>query len=277
MRLSFSTGTFYHRSLDYSLRLARDLGYDGVELAIGPEALYAGVAPLRRAIERVGLPVLSVHPPFVRLPGWPRWSTQRIPRMMTLARELGADLGVTHTINFYDPDSARNAHFSQAIMMGIAAGAGEVALTIENSQYNRRRRMAYLDHLRRMVNYAQTRGCGVTFDTCHAGACHEDILRDYALVRPLLRNVHLNDLEWRDGQPHTHMAPGDGALPLREFMEQLASDGYDGLVTVELHPREVGLVGRAAAERALGRSLDLMRSAIASAAPDFSARPSERA
>ena len=30
MRLSFSTGTFYLRSLDYSLRLARDLGYDGV-------------------------------------------------------------------------------------------------------------------------------------------------------------------------------------------------------------------------------------------------------
>ncbi len=280
MRLSFSTGTFYHRSLDYSLRLARDLGYDGVELAIGPEALYAGVSPLRRAIDRVGLPVLSVHPPFVKLPGWPRWSTQRIPRMMTLARELGADLGVTHTINFYDPDSARNAHFSQAIRMGLEAGAGAVALTIENSQYNRRRRMAYLDHLRRMVNYAQTRGCGVTFDTCHAGACHEDILRDYELVWPLLRNVHLNDLEWRNGQPHTHMAPGDGALPLREFMERLAADGYDGLVTVELHPREVGLVGRAAAERALGRSLDLMRAAIAAATtatPDVSARPIERA
>lgn len=266
MRLSFSTGTFYHRSLDYSLRLARDLGFDGVELAIGPEALYAGDAPLRRAIERVDMPVLSVHPPFFMLPGWPRWSTQRIPRTMALARELGAELGVTHTMHFYDPDSARNAHFSQALRMGLEAGGGQVALTIENSQYNRRKRMAYLDHVRRLVNYAQTRGCGVTFDTCHAGACHEDILLDYELLRPLLRNVHLNDLTWRGDQPRTHLPPGDGVLPLHELMERLARDDYDGLVTVELHPREVGLLGRAGAERALGRSLDLMRSAIAQAA-----------
>jgi len=263
MRLSFSTGTYYHRSLEYNLRLARDLGYDGVELAIGPEALYAGVAPLRRAIERVGLPVLSVHPPFVPLPGWPRLSTRRIPRTMTLARELGAELGVTHTVHYYDPGSPRNARFSQAIWMGREIGGEQVALTIENSQYNRQKRMTYLDHMRRLVNYAWTRGCGLTFDTCHAGACHEDILLDYELARPLLRNVHLNDLVWRNGQPHTHLAPGDGVLPLRELVERLARDRYDGLVTVELHPREVGLAGRAAAERALGRALDLMRSAIA--------------
>jgi sugar phosphate isomerase/epimerase len=267
MRLSFSTGTFYHRSLDYSLRLARDLGFDGVELAIGPEALYRGVAPLRRAIEQVGLPVLSVHPPFLRLLGWPRWPAQRLPRLMTLARELGAELGITHTMNFYDPDSARNAHFSQAIRMGLAAGGGQVALTIENSQYNRRRRMAYLDHLRRLVNYAQTRGCGITFDTCHAGACHEDLLRDYDLVRPLLRNVHLNDLVWRNGQPRTHTIPGEGALPLWELLARLARDEYAGLVTVELHPRAVGLLSRTRAEQALGRSLAFMRAAIAEATP----------
>src|SRR5487761_2038480 len=282
MRLSFSTGTFYHRSLDYNLRLARDLGYDGVELAIGPEALYAGVAPLRRAIERVGLPVLSVHPPFFPLPGWPRWSTQRIPRTMALARELGAELGVTHTVRFSAPGSTRNARFSQAISMGLDAGGDAVALTIENGQYNRRKRMTYLDHLRRLMNYAQIRGCGITFDTCHAGACGEDILLDYELTRPLLRNVHLNDLRWRSGRPQTHLAPGDGELPLRELMERLASDGYTGLVTVELHPREVGLLGRARAERALGRSLDLMRTASAQATavpatPIASLRDSERA
>lgn len=263
MRLSFSTGTFYHLPLDYSLRLARDLGFDGVELVIGPEALYAGPSPLRRAIERVGVPVLSVHPPFLRLPGWPRWPAHRLPRMMALARDLGAELAVTHTINFYDPDSPRNAHFSQAIRLGHAAGGGEVALTIENSQYNRRRHMAYLDHLSRLVNYAQARGCGITFDTCHAGACHEDILQDYELVKPLLRNIHLNDLVRRGPRPHTHVVPGDGELPLRELMQRLAGDNYAGLVTVEAHPREVGLFGRANAERALGRALDLMRSAHA--------------
>jgi sugar phosphate isomerase/epimerase len=271
MRLSFSTGTFYYRSLDYSLRLARDLGFDGVELAIGPEALYLGAAPLLRAIDRVGVPVLSVHPPLFRMPGWPRWTTHRIPRVMRLARDLGAELGVTHTMRFRDPDSPRNAHFSQAIRLGQAAGGGQAALTIENSQYNRRKRLAYLDHLQRLVNYARTRDCGITFDTCHAGASREDILRDYDLVRPLLRNIHLSDVIWRDGQPRTHVIPGDGVLPLRAFMERLAQDGYDGLVTLELHPREAGLPGRVNAERALGRSLDFMRDAIAQASDEGNA------
>ena len=35
MRISFSTATFYACSLGYSLRLARDVGFDGVELALG--------------------------------------------------------------------------------------------------------------------------------------------------------------------------------------------------------------------------------------------------
>lgn len=266
MRLSFSTGTFYLRSLDYNLRLARDLGYDGVELAIGPETLYAGAAPLLRAIEQVGLPVLSVHPPFVMLPGWPRAPLHSIPRTMAVARDLGVPIGVAHLMSFYSPDSPRNAHFSEGIRRGRVAGGDAVELTLENSQYNHRKHMAYLDHLRRLVNYAQTRGCGLTFDTCHAGACHEDILLDYEIARPLLRNIHLNDLAWVNGKPRTHLAPGDGELPLRELMRRLARDGYEGLVTVELHPREIGLGGRAAAERTLGRSLEMMRAAIAEAA-----------
>ena len=253
MRFSFSTGTLYPLPLDTSLRLARELGYDGVELAIGPEALYLGEAPLRRAIERVGVPALSVHPPFASLPGWPRWPSRRLPRVVRLARVLGAELAITHTLNFYNPNSPRNAHFSQAIRLGHIAGEGQVALTIENSQYTHRLargRIAYLDHTHRLINYARTRGCELTYDTCHAGASREDVLSMGELMRPLLRNVHLNDMVWRDGHPHTHMAPGDGELPLRELLQGLAASGYDGLVTVELHPREIGWWGIGSRRRA---------------------------
>jgi sugar phosphate isomerase/epimerase len=268
MRFSFSTGTLYPLSLETSLRLARDLGYDGVELAIGPEALYRGEAPLLRAIERVGVPVLSVHPPFALMPGWPRWPAQRLPRVTALARTLGAGVAITHTLNFYDPDSPRNAHFNQSIKLAQVAGGSEVELTIENSQYLHRiarGHKAYLDHTSRLVNYAETRGCGLTYDTCHAGASGEDVLATGDLMRPLLRNVHLNDMVWRsDGRPHTHLVPGDGALPLADLLQRLASSGYDGLVTVELHPREIGWLGPGSVRRAsrmLARALTFMRGA----------------
>lgn len=276
MRLSFSTGAFYHRTLDYSLRLARDLGFDGVELAIGPEAFYLGEARLLRAVERVGVPVLSVHQPLMRLPGWPRWTTERLPRMMALARDLGAEIAVTHTMLFYDPDSPRNAHFSQAIRAAQRAGES-VTLTIENAQHNRRRHLAYLDRLSRLVNYAQTRGCGVTFDTCHAGASREDLLLDYETVRPLLRNVHLNDVLWRDGRPHTHGLPGNGQLELAPLLERLGQEGYTGLVTLEPHPHEVGLLSRRGAERALSRALDFMRAASARGSEDSEPRAPQAA
>lgn len=267
MRFSFSTGTLYPLPLETSLRLARDLGYDGVELAIGPEALYRGEAPLLRAIERVGVPVLSVHPPFATLPGWPRWPAQRLPRVASLARALGAGVAITHTLNFYDPDSPRNAHFNQAIRLAHSAGEGRVDLTIENSQYLhrvQRGRKAYLDHTERLINYARARGCGLTYDTCHAGASHEDVLETCDLMRPMLRNVHLNDMVWRGDRPHTHLAPGDGELPLAALLERLAVSGYAGLVTVELHPREIGWWGPGSLRRAsatLARALAFMRGA----------------
>ncbi len=287
MRYSFSTGTLYPLPLATSLRLARDLGYDGVELALGPEALYLGEAPLLRAIERIGVPVLSVHPPFTSLPGWPRWPSQRLPRVVRMARALGAELAVTHTLNFYDPDSPRNAHLSQAIRLGHVAGEGRVALTIENSQYTSRLargHMAYLDHTQRLINYARTRDCGLTYDTCHAGASHEDVLLTGELMRPLLRNVHLNDMTWRDHRPRTHLTPGDGELPLRELLQRLVASGYTGLVTVELHPREIGwwgIGGYRRAERLLGRALAFMRRAVSEAAHPgepsaLAVEPSER-
>ena len=59
-------------------------------------------------------------------------------------------------------------------------------------------------------------------------------------------------------------------MPLRELLQRLAASGYDGLVTVELHPREIGWWGigsRRRAERLLGRALAFMRAAVDDAAP----------
>src|SRR5690348_15134 len=80
MRISFSTATFYACSLGYSLRLARDADFDGVELALGVGYQLRGPQPYLRAIRAVGTPVLSVHPPFLRLRvlGWPLAVTRRM-------------------------------------------------------------------------------------------------------------------------------------------------------------------------------------------------------
>lgn len=289
MRFSFSTGTFYPFSLATSLRLARDLGYDGVEMAMGPEALYLGAARLRRTVERIGVPILSVHPPFASLPGWPRSSSERLPRIAALARDLGAEVAITHTVNFFTPASHRNAIFTRGLARACDIGGDAVSITIENnhSGYARLRgRVAYLDHTDNLVAYARARGCGLTYDTCHAAGSGDDTLAELAAMRPLLRNVHLNDLRWNAPRhslsgrrwigPLGHLVPGDGQLPMRDLLQSLARDGYDGLVTIELHPREIGWWGPGClrrAERALARGLTFMRDATRVDAPVVAAAP----
>jgi sugar phosphate isomerase/epimerase len=266
MRISFSTGTFYHRPLAYSLRLAHALGFDGVEYVVGPDYFLSGVAPLRRAIDQYATPVLSIHPPFhmlTTLPvtNWPRQGGWAWPRTTALGRELGATLAVTHTVFIAGPQVPRMARYQAALRMGHEAGGGLI-LTIESNQYNWRGKRFLLDDLQRLVDFAQEQECGVTLDTCHAGANGEDLLECYEIARPALRNVHLSDVVWRAGKPHTHVLPGEGELRLRAFLARLAADDYDGLITLEIHPRHVGLLSSARAQRRMAQALTFVRAAI---------------
>lgn len=262
MRISFSTGTFYHRGLGYSLGLAREIGYDGVEVALGPEYTLRGVNYLARTLQRFDVPALSVHPPFKGLPGWPVAATQVIPLLTSVSRQLRAEVAVVHTPFLSHENSPRLERYSLGLRMGLSAVDGAVRLGLESNQYNMRTRRFVFDDLETLTRYAQQHNCVVTFDTCHAGANGEDILACYEIVRPVLGNIHLSDVRWRRGKPYTHVMPGEGTLPLDAFLAALARDGYNGLVTLEIRPEEVGLIGRARHVRRMRQALEYVRAAI---------------
>jgi sugar phosphate isomerase/epimerase len=263
MRISLSTGTYYHLPLSYSLHLARELGFDGVEWVVSPGYLLNGLDPVRKAFAEAGVRPLSVHPPFYPLPGWPRRPTRRMARLGALARMLGAELFVVHTALFGSYQSRRAEVYGEALARGRLAGGPRVEIGVETGQYNERTRRYPLDDLETLVRYCRERDCGITFDTCHVGANEEDLLASYAIVRPLMRNVHLSDVEWRAGRPHTHRLPGEGNLPLGELLETMARDGYDGLVTLEIHPETAGPFSRRQATRRLAKALEFVRAHIA--------------
>lgn len=263
MRISFSTGTFYHRGLNYSLRLAQAAGFDGVELVVGGRYILNGTLPYQRALTTHDVPVLSVHPPFYPLPGWPRAFTQSIPRLASITQALGGTLCVVHTPFLASSDTPRALRYTEGLRQALAATEARIDIALESSQYNERAHRYLLDDLRALVDFAQERNCAVTFDTCHAGANGEDLLACFEIVRPVLRNVHLSDVVWRGGKPITHRLPGEGTLPLAPLLGLLARDGYDGLVTLEIHPREASFLSAGAALRRLKQALDFVRGAIA--------------
>ena len=272
MRISFSTATFYAYSLSYSLRLARDAGFDGVELALGVGYQLRGPRPYLRAIRAIGMPVLSVHPPFFRLRvfGWPLSVTRRMTSLTSVAHLVDAPICVSHVPDIRRPDSHRAHLFARAIALGYESVPGNITITLESTQYAGRL-PHLLDDVAELVDYARAHNCGVTLDTCHAGANGDDLLAVYEAARPLLRNVHLSDASGSGPKARTHVMPGEGDLPLRALLETMAADGYDGLVTMELHPREVGYVGRRAHLRRLRQALNFVRSATGSGAEKASA------
>jgi sugar phosphate isomerase/epimerase len=267
MRISLSTGTFYHRSVTYSLRVAHDAGCDGIELVLGLGYTLRGLEVIEQAVARQSLPVLSVHPPLRRLPGWPRAARERVGRVMEASRRLGAAVCVLHPGLYLDANGQRARLYAAALADAQRDAGASPRITIENNQTTGHRRAWVLDDLRALVRFAQDGGYGLTLDTCHLGANKDDLLATYDLVRPMLRNVHLSDMRWRGDRPQTHLVPGEGTLPLRAFLAHLAEDGYDGLLTLELHPRTVGLVGRAHAVRRVAQAVDFVRAAIGASSP----------
>ena len=274
MHISFSTATFYARSLAYSLRLARDAGFDGVELALGVGYQLTGPQHYLRAIRADGVPVLSVHPPFLRLRvlGWPLAVTRRMTNLTAAAHLVDAPICVAHVPGLRSMNSRRAALFERAITLGYGAVPGNVSITLESTQYAGTS-PHLLDDIAALVDYAGAHNCGVTLDTCHVGANGEDLLAVYEVVRPLLKNVHLSDARHIGGQHvKTHIMPGEGELPLRELLATMARDGYDGLITLELHPREVGYIGRKRNLERLRQAREFVRAAIGAEAASLSER-----
>ena len=268
MRISFSTATFYHRGLRYSLRLAREAGYDGVEHALGHEYMLGGPEAVERAVALEGVPVLSVHPPFLPLPGWPRHLAKRVQRLAAVTRDLHAEVLVLHPPFLRGEASPRARGYTWLLGLAREVGGPGMRVCIESVEYRKREHRYLLDDLEVLVRFAQERDCGVTFDTCHAGANGQDLMQCYEIVRPALGNIHLSDVAWHAGGPRTHVLPGEGSLPLRQFLTALARDGYDGLITIEVHPREVGLFGHDRHMQRLKQALNLVRGALAMDATD---------
>ncbi|HEY7781088.1 MAG TPA: sugar phosphate isomerase/epimerase family protein [Ktedonobacterales bacterium] len=275
MRISFSTATYVQFPLGFSLRLARDLGFDGVEWDVSPGYLLRGLAEVQATFAAAGVRPLSIHPPLLPWLGWPRRYVRSAPRLGALARRLGAELFVLHLPELASLDSPRARAYIDAIERGQLAGGSRVAVAIENLQFDRRGRRYPVDDLATVARFCQDHGCGLTFDTCHAGANGEDVLADYAIVKPVLRNIHLSDVVWSGGLAHTHRLPGEGELPLAELLRTLTRDGYDGLVTIEVRPDQAGPTGRGHAERRLSQALEFVRRHTAGRAADTGANTVE--
>ncbi len=246
MRLSLSTGTLYHFPLRTTFALAHEAGFEGVELVLGPEVLLRGASYVRRLGREYSLDVLSVHPPVVPYPGHNN-VVRILPRLISLAEQVHCDLVVLHPPKTSRTGDALWKEFVQALLHERSTTA--VRVSLENAGIFWDSNIHYILHdIRRLRAFADCHDLPLTFDTAHVGSSGRDLLEAYALLDGRVVNVHFSDFLKRrifpDWPPlHTffchHQMPGEGVLPLTDFLRTLLASDYCGVFTLELSPTAI--------------------------------------
>jgi sugar phosphate isomerase/epimerase len=269
LKFSLSTGTLYSYPLRWIFRLARETGFDGVELVVNPEAILRRGEAVRQLAQAEGVEILTVHPTVMPLPGWRERHGGMAPTIQ-LAREAGAGLVVMHTPHAESLDEREGLAFRQRIeaWQGQLAGGG-LRLAVENKAVRTERERHYaLTPLARLRAFADRYDLGLVLDTTHAASAGEDLLHARQVFDRRLVNVHLSDMGGRVplarlpgarvllGQ---HRFPGDGDLALSALLADLNHTEYAGPVTLEVNPWVARAWWPPAVRRRLAQAIEWMK------------------
>jgi sugar phosphate isomerase/epimerase len=248
LRLSFSTGALYHLPLRTTFALAHEVGFAGVELVYCPEVVQRGAAPIQRLSQEYSLPVLSVHPSVVPYPGYNR-AAHILTRLVSLAQRLDCPLVVLHTPKVRALEEPLGKEYVEVLLRERERCYPGLQIAVENAGFYRPSDTRFVLHnVSQLRNLADRYDLPLTFDTSHAGTSPDGVLGAYGILRRRVVNVHFSDLRPRrifpDWSPlytvlSHHQMPGEGVLPLAEFVRTLLADGYAGSFTLEVSPTAV--------------------------------------
>lgn len=236
IKLILSAGSLYTLPMETVFEIARDTGFDGMEVIINYDFQYGDNLALLRDLQQI-LPIASLHAPFLELDGWGDKITQAV-RTTELALQTGIPL-----INFHPPawiafEFKFWSWFKNVRDFQEQLGQNEVLITVENmpstgpfgvNPY-------YLAQTQKMIDFMVDHNLYMTFDTAHMGSSKANFLGDFHRFYDSgrMRNIHFSDY----GYGREHLLPGHGTLPLTRFLNHLRETRYDAPLVLELSPHE---------------------------------------
>jgi sugar phosphate isomerase/epimerase len=247
VQLALSTGSLYTYGLNRVFALAKEVGFDGIEVLVDSRWDTRQTDYLQRLRDEYDLPILSLHSPFVQhVAGWDYDQISRVKRTVALADRLGASTVVVHPplrfhlgvmtttlanrrLLFPVPIPYARAYARYFTDGSLQALSNSITIAIENMPCKRlgslrlRLYRLSLDDLARLPH--------VVLDTTHLGTWGLDVLEVYERLKPNIAHVHLSNFNGKE-----HRLPWDGHLPLGELLSRLRRDGFSGIVVIESDP-----------------------------------------
>jgi len=236
MKILLSAGSLYTLPLPQVCELARETGFDGIEIIINHDFQYGNNRKIINELQQI-IPVLSLHAPFFVLDQWGD-KIDQLTRTADLAIETGIPL-----INFHPPSWLALEWAFWKFLKNIddfqeTIGRNQTLITLENMPASGAWKIDtyVLGKTRAMIDFMRQRNLYLTFDTAHMGSKHTNFLRDFHEFYDSgrMRNIHFSD--YADGREH--LLPGHGSLPLTRFLNHLRETDYDSHLTLELSPHE---------------------------------------
>ncbi len=233
-RLLFSTAPWFRLPLRDAFRHIAEAGFESVEVMVTQDPSTQEPHLLRGLAKEFGVSVEAIHAPFLLVTRtvWGSEPTGKIVRAVQLAEEVGASLVVVHPPYRWQVRYRRwiehsLAEFSARSGVTVAVEnmfpvrvAGERGLTFHAGQA--------MEDLER-VPY-------LVLDTSHAAVANLDIREFYGRFRDKIQHVHLSNNAGRGWDSHLPVYQ-EGVLPLGDFLDDLARDGFAGTVSLELDLR----------------------------------------
>ncbi len=228
--------------------------------------------------------ILAVHVPLLP-PGKLKNNAKGLVDATRMALELAAPSVVFHG-PFADWATKRARRWMSALDRCRRMVEGTATrLALENvGVYEGRESEDVLGPIPILCSFARLYDLHLTLDTCHVGNGPLDLMETYAQMQPHLINVHLSDYAQikhltasgvhnhrlplgRHGLYAEHQLPGEGDLPLREFLARLKQDGYDGTINLEIGPAALQIWSPRKTRQRLAQARRFITEALAESQP----------
>ena len=228
--VTLSTGSLYTYGLARTFELMQGSAFDGVEIIVDNRWDTRQAEYINALSDQWGIPVRSIHAPFQAIAEMGSDYPSTLKATIRLAEEVGARTVVIHPISRSAPDLAQWLHQNLADLQRQTP----VLLTVENLPRKLVKRLGILqrDFHEFWQPDAMRPFAALTMDTTHFGVSQVDILDAWRQLSATVQHIHLSD----EYNGREHLFPGEGTLPLVDFLGELGRSSFAGIVVVELHP-----------------------------------------
>jgi len=288
LKILLSTASLYPYSHKEVFSIAKDVGFDGLELVIDNNCLKGdiekNILKLNNLINHYNLPVYTVHQPLFMI-YWKLGVKKTLELTFNIASQLRCKLVTIHLPIFLRSDNSYpwwdnySKQFLEAISKIKQRSFYKLSkfekIKNESKNLNKQFRESNLEPLitvetvldRRvnlgkrhftdpkvLINYVLKHNLFITFDTTHHGLKSYNIEDSFNILKSRVINIHISNTKRRKHEP-----PYIGKIPLKEFLKFILKNSYNNFLTLEISPIALNTWSKRRVKDRLKRSINFCK------------------